>query len=131
MSLRFWLITLVLVVISGCDQPNMNPKGKQFFDMPWPSDLRLKDDGSLDLTGFPASTLNPVGYWISAQGGNNTFGFGTNSAVYFSFQQGIDSTVLPSALESILSDATVMLVNIEEGSAHYGQRDVFSSLVSF
>ncbi len=82
-----------------------------FFDAPWPSDTRLRADGSIDLAGFPGRSTLPVADLVLGRGEATTFGFGTNSAVYFRVSGPLDPTSLPVAAEATvqLRSATVLL----------------------
>jgi hypothetical protein len=83
-----------------------------FFETPWPCDVRLREDGRLDLTGFPnpgpSSMLQDILATIEAE----TVGFGTNQAGYFTFDGPLD----PAALQ-----AGVFLVDVSDGPGR-GQR---------
>jgi hypothetical protein len=83
-----------------------------FFETPWPSDTRLREDGRLKLAGFPnpgpSSMLQDYLAIIEAE----TKGFGTNQALYFTFDGPLD----PDALA-----AHVFLVDVSDGPGR-GQR---------
>ena len=89
-----------------------------FFDAPWPSDTRLRPDGSIDLTGFPGRSTNGVADFVLGGGEAATFGFGTNSAVYFRASGELDPTSVPSFAESTVQlRSTVMLLDLDEPAA--------------
>ncbi len=89
-----------------------------FFDAPWPSDTRLAPDGSIDIDGFPGRSSYPVANLILGRGAATTFGFGTNSAVYFRTDGALDPTTVPAAAEStIQSRSPVLLLDLDDPSA--------------
>ena len=122
-NIRAFLLIFSCLTLFACKQnvPQMDPKGNGFFDMPWPSDLRISD-GVLDLKQFPARKLNLLGKSITDQGIKTVDGFGTNSAIYFSFGINLDETSLPGPEQSLQDTASVMLVNIDPASEFYGAR---------
>lgn len=89
-----------------------------FFDAPWPSDTRLHPDGSIDLTGFPGRAANPIADLVLGRGEDATFGFGTNSAVYFRTTAELDLASVPAVAEVTVTDRSpVMLLNLDDPSA--------------
>jgi hypothetical protein len=89
-----------------------------FFSLPWPNDIRVMPDGSLDMAGFPLPPNNAIVANILALGASITEGFGTNSAVFFQTTGApIDTASLPSAEDSLLPGSSVMLVNLDNPGA--------------
>jgi len=89
-----------------------------FFDAPWPSDTRLRADGSIDLAGFPGRDTIAIADLVLGRGEAATFGFGTNSAVYFRVSGGIDAGTLPiSAEASVLRRSTAVLLDLDDPAA--------------
>jgi len=93
----------------------------EFFTLPWPNDVRLDDDGTVNLRGFPAgSTLVSVYLAVFEQ---EVRGWGTNAAVYFRFSSTLDTTSLPATpAETLLANATAYLVNVDPDSPDYATR---------
>lgn len=118
------ILTLCLVaLLSACNtEPQMKPKGDRFFDMPWPNDLRLNDDGSLDFSRYQSSKFHPLVKQIADVGSSNTKGFGINSAVYFHFEGAISDDNFPEVTETLDDSSLAMLVNIEPTSDRYLER---------
>lgn len=88
-----------------------------FFNAPWPSDSRLKADGSIDLTGFPGRDTVALADQVLGRGAAATFGFGTSSAVYFRMSGAIDASTLPaSAEQSVLPRSTAVLLDLDHPS---------------
>ncbi len=91
-----------------------------FFDLPWPTDIRLTDSGNLSLEGFPRTAL--IGDYIDAIEANIS-GYSVASPAYFHFSGPIDAASLPdSALAAQEQGASVFLVNIDPESPEMGQR---------
>jgi hypothetical protein len=89
-----------------------------FFDAPWPSDTRLHPDGSIDLTGFPGRATIAIADQVLGNGEAATFGFGTNSAVYFRTSGAVDPGTLPvSAEASVLPRSTAVLLDLDDPAA--------------
>jgi hypothetical protein len=129
------LVLLALACGSGTTGPTGSgaaqvqfevPRGGQmpdFFALPYPTDLRLKADGTIDLGGFPAGRRPDVlrGYLEPIERG--TRGFGTNGAAYFRFTRAIDPASLPpDVAASTRADASVFLVDIDPSSPRRGTR---------
>jgi predicted esterase len=92
-----------------------------FFNLPWPNDARRYQDGTLDLTFFPADT--PVVQDYVALFDGTIDGFSTQGGVYFRFSGPIDAESLPAdSGASIRHDSPVVLVNVDSGSPAFGRR---------
>lgn len=97
----------------------------QFFEHPWPSDLRL-DNGKVKLANYP----NPRG------SGNITAyiqymdrvldGFSPAAAGYVRFSGPLALETLPTPEGSLQPDASVQLIDIDPESPDYGQRQLVS-----
>lgn len=105
-----------------------NLESEHFFDVPFPSEVRRNEDGSIDLAKFP----NPrSAAWIRnliEAVEKDIKGFGTNSAIYFRFSSAIDAGSLP--LTPRLSRnliSSVALINVDEESPGYGETVPFYS----
>ena len=89
-----------------------------FFDAPWPSDTRLRPDGSIDLTGFPGRATNAIANLVLGRGEAATFGFGPNSAVYFRASGALDPASVPTLAEAtVQSRSTVLLLDLDDPTA--------------
>lgn len=102
------------------------PRGGQappsgFYALPFPNDLRVGDDGRMDLDDYVRPNAL-VGMYI------DTFaelqrGFGINGAVHLRFTHPIDERSLPADPDvARAEDASVYLVNVHAGSPRYGER---------
>jgi hypothetical protein len=84
-----------------------------FFSMPWPNDIRVHGDGTIDLDAWPGIASNPLAAAVAARGSSVTSGFGTNAAIYFQTSAPLDATSLPSPEKSLGDSTSVMLVNLD------------------
>ncbi len=94
-----------------------------FYDIPFPNDLRLKEDGNLDLSNFPnPDQVSILSNYLDIIA-TNTRGFGTNAAIFFRFTAPLDEGSLPQEpAETITFDSPVFLVNIDINSLNRGTR---------
>ncbi len=92
--------------------------GSDFYDLPFPNDLRRNSDGSLDLSKFPTNSLLAGQYRdaIAAE----LDGFGLNAAIFSRFSGPLDKDSLPDAPTSLQPGASVYLVNVDANSPDYG-----------
>lgn len=123
LKIRFFITFCLVALLSACNtEPQMNPGGNKFFDMPWPNDLRLTEDGTLDFSRYQSARFHPLVKQIADVGSNNTRGFGINSAIYFHFEGAISDENLPDVLETLEDSSLAMLVNIDTTSDRYLER---------
>ncbi|HTM19005.1 MAG TPA: hypothetical protein VL172_00800 [Kofleriaceae bacterium] len=93
----------------------------EFYALPFPNDLRLRADGTVDLDDHvrPNDLIGEYLDTISAR----TRGFGTNAAGFVRFSGEIDPASLPAdAAASTADDASVYLVNVDPDSPERGGR---------
>jgi len=111
-----------------------DPAGKGWHDFPFPSDLRRKPDGHIDVSGFPVGRDGPdVGALLDsyvALGDETLDGWSPNQTFYVAFDAPVDlvSTLTPKL--SAAADAPYFLVNVEPQSPAYGARVPLQSQVS-
>jgi hypothetical protein len=92
-----------------------------FYDLPFPNDLRRRDDGSIDLAAHPRP--NPLIQRYLDIFEVKTPGFGTNAAAFFRFSGRIDPRTLPSTPEESRDQtASVYLIDVDPDSIDRGQR---------
>ena len=84
--------------------------GADFYDLPFPNDLRRHADGSLDLARFPAKTPIVESYRAAVEA--TLDGFGLNETAYARFSGPLDATSLPSVEDSLKEGASVYLVEL-------------------
>ncbi len=92
--------------------------GSDFYDTPYPTDLRRHDDGTLDLSKFPTNSLLGGQYRDAASALD---GFGLNAAIFSRFSAELDPASLPDPTASTQPGASVYLVNVDTASPRYGQ----------
>jgi hypothetical protein len=128
---RTILLGLAAICLTSCGdgggggrEPTVSifdPASPDFFDVPFPNELRRHDDGTIDLAGFPNPRNDP---WVRGliEAAEENEGFGTASAVYFRFSAPIDTTTLPATPQMSRSLASsVFLVDLDEDSPGYGE----------
>jgi pimeloyl-ACP methyl ester carboxylesterase len=98
-----------------------DPGATDYFDFPFPSDLRL-DGGKVDLTGFP----NPFGVPLLDQyvsyGEAVLRGFSANGVAYFRFDRPLDSSLFPDATKSRSDASNVWILDADVASPAFGTR---------
>ena len=118
---------LIPLLLAACEPPPTGPRpmyepgSEELFDAPWPTDARVLDDGTIDVTGFPNPNELPLVdryIGVAAEQG----GYGTNSPIYLRFNGRIDESRLPTPAESQLEDSALVLVDIDPDSPHWGER---------
>ncbi len=93
----------------------------EFFDVPWPTDLRLHEDRTLDLRAFPAETAVMKDYVKLLDG--RIPGFSTNGAVYFRFTGPIDpASLLDRPEQATESGAAYFLMDADPQSPDRGKK---------
>ncbi len=93
------------------------------FDAPYPIEHMRRDDGTVRFDRMPNRHANFLGAMYQQQANEVSIGFSRNAAVFFRFDGNIAQDNLPADwAASLEEDCPVFLVNIEAGSAHYGER---------
>ncbi len=92
---------------------------EDFYDLPFPNDLRRHDDGRLDLSLFPSHALLIDQVRVAAE---QLDGFSLNAAMFARFDGPIDAASLPDPAASVAPTASVYVVNIDADSPDLGQR---------
>jgi alpha-beta hydrolase superfamily lysophospholipase len=101
--------------------PVWDPAGPSVFDAPFPTDARLRANGTPDLTGFPNPNATPLLDTILDLAQQQE-GWSPSGPYYFRFDAPIDTTKLPSPATSLSADAPVLLVDIDPSSPDWGRR---------
>ncbi len=92
-----------------------------FSTLPWPNDIRLDADGTVNLQGFPAETALVANYVTLID--EEVHGWGTSAGIFFRFSRPLQASSLPaSAAESLSSSSAVYLVDVDPTSPAYGER---------
>jgi hypothetical protein len=91
-------------------------QAENFFNLPWPADPRKTEAGTIDVSGFPnPSGSSLLGQWLELIG-ENTTGFGTYAAGYFTFSGRLSEragALRPA--DTLAADSPVFLVDISDG----------------
>lgn len=100
----------------------LEPLEEGFYAQPWPLAMRLREDGALDLAGFPmpaaATFLSDNLETIATQ----ARGFSTNGAIFMTFSGTLDPDSLPTPEQSTEEDSSIALIEVGEGSETRGER---------
>ena len=87
-----------------------------FYSAPFPGEDLRREDGSVDLTGFP----NPDGNWFVGRVlrtlAKDANGFGLTSAVFLGLSAAVDRDALPGLSESLGPGSPVFLVCVDRDS---------------
>jgi hypothetical protein len=86
-----------------------------FYDAPFPSDVRLRSDGTADLDRFPNPGRNDFVQSIIGLAAT-VHGFGTTSAIYFSVDRALTEVAAVDALRSVSPDSPVVLLRIDDAA---------------
>jgi len=94
------------------------PPADGFYALPFPNDIRVAEDGSIDLADYPR--LNDlVGLYLDTIVAEQR-GFGLSSAGFVRFTGAIDPSSLPEEA-SMAADASVYLVDVDPDSPARGE----------
>lgn len=94
---------------------------EDFYDLPFPSDLRLRPDGTLDLSRYPRLPGQLTRYVQDMDG--QIPGAGPSAGILFRLSAPLDPGTLPgSAAQSQEPGASAFVVDVTETSPTYGQR---------
>lgn len=98
-----------------------DPRRLKFYESPFPSDFRLRADGTVNYRGFPNPTKTAlIDGFIDETA--NIKGFGNSIPTYITFNGGINETRLPSLGNSAAKKSVVFLINIDADSPYRGER---------
>ena len=132
MKPAFTLIALLLLAACGNESNDITraifdmEKGKQdLYAVPYPNDLRMRDDGSIDLAHMAtaARSKDLVQRYVDVAASGKLGGFGLGAGAFFRFTGPIDTAQLPAGpVESLRAGEVVTWVNIDKRSASYGHR---------
>lgn len=92
-----------------------------FFDLPFPTELRRKADGKIDVSDFP----NPWHSEIVSRTKHDFeegYGYTTAPAIYFRFSDVVGRTALPGLKKTMGRDGPLFLVNIDRDSPGHGEK---------
>ncbi len=99
--------------------------GKGWHDAPFPSELRRRDDGGLDLSGFPAprtGSPDPLLASYLEHGEAVLDGWGVAPTIYIAFDGALQVGALPTPTASMAADSQLVLVDVDAASPERGRR---------
>jgi len=98
--------------------------GTDYWRVGMPSDLRLQDDGTWDLSDWPGGQDDDlVAMWLNAADRRLVEGWGVSSGVVTTFSGPIDAASLGAdAAPTLEDDAPVYLIDVDPDSPERGRR---------
>src|SRR5688572_13259396 len=111
--------SVLLAIVVACADPT-GPENMvafdlagDFWDFPWPSDLRLRDDGMPDLAAFPNPRDLPVVEQLLVTAKQRA-GFPVMPIAWFRFTGEPPVHVI----DDVMIDGPALLVDLERGTRH-------------
>ncbi len=97
---------------------------EEFWDFPYPSDLRLNEDGGPDLSTFPVDVAAVILIEEAVEAAQTTVsGFSNVAVVYIPFEGELDPETMPADLwASVEDDSSVYLLDIDPDSPWFGRK---------
>jgi pimeloyl-ACP methyl ester carboxylesterase len=129
--IRFMILAIIFNLLPACGTERgtgpevlFNPFFEDdFYSFPFPSDFRLKEDGHPDMTGYPNPQDISLISLYAEFAEKELYGWGTNSPVYFTFTDAIDTSTLPQEpLDSLEKNSTLIFINIDDNCSSRGER---------
>ncbi len=108
-----------LNTISNFDLETDLTNQDNFYNLPYPNDLRLNPDGTPDLTGFPIPDNNIFAESIKNIADDNT-GFPTNTAGYFRFNFPVSTQDFDDVIPAE-TNSPILLIDIDPDSPNRGE----------
>ncbi len=118
-----WFVALCLTM-SSCGDPTFEGEAvavfnvprtgaEPFFDLPWPSDLRVTPDGAIDMRDFPNPSIPILAQYLERLS-TTVRGYSVSAPNYLRFGTAIDEDSLPpNPSASLENDASVFLINVD------------------
>jgi len=91
----------------------------RFYDMPWPSDLRLTARGTPNVEGFPKSEQGSILFGLLEVAGERP-GWPTNPVAYFQFSHDVGTKLDIGTVHTTL-DAPLVLIDVDPDSPSRGE----------
>ncbi|MDV3350556.1 hypothetical protein QGP82_17750 [Leptothoe sp. LEGE 181152] len=93
----------------------------EFYNLPYPSDFRLDENGQPDLSGFPVFSKHGVGLFKRLKSiASDRPGFPTTAAGYFRFNQPLAPLNIDDLIPAV-SDSPILLIDIDRNSPERGR----------
>lgn len=115
-----FLALVALACAPGGDGPRPVVAGPGFFDRPFPSDTRMVS-GHPDLSDFPLQEEIPLLQRYTEQA-PMLDGFGLASPMWVQFEGPLELSALPTPAQSVTSEASVFVVDVDPHSPERGRR---------
>ena len=116
----------MLLGLLACTAPGplpMDDLGGDFFDAPWPSDLRRTPSGGLEMATFPGASDLPLVQMYTELGETGLDGAGTTAPIYFRFEGPLDTSTLPATGRgSVYPSSSLFLIDVDPDSPEFGRR---------
>jgi hypothetical protein len=132
MSKRCIVLLMLACLAAACDEKtsvftsamfNMRRAAQDLYAIPYPNDVRLQPDQTIDLAGIEKDQLELIKLYVETVIANRLGGFACGGAIHIRFNNTIDTTSLPQTpRESLLPGSSLFLVNIDKASPEYAQR---------
>lgn len=103
----------------------LSPAIADWHNTPFPTDLRRKADGKLDLSGFPTNRkgeIMPLLDKYVALGAATLDGFSIAPTIYVRFDAPLDPKQMPTIEETQAGDGFFFLLDVTADSPEYGRR---------
>jgi hypothetical protein len=124
------LSALLVVAVGGCSPSAEEPQPQTaalfdlelaggFFDFPWPSDARLLDSGSPDVSTFPLIQPGDTVDLYLQSIPSMVQGFGTNPLMHVRFDGALDPYGWPAPMGTVGPESPVQLINVDPASLQY------------
>ena len=91
------------------------------WDVPFPSDMGVMPDGTINVKGFPNTFLRKTVRHIKSAVANG-YGYSTCPTIYFTFNKPLHPSRLPDTLTTLQSGSPIFLVDIDPDSPERGRR---------
>ncbi|MCA9771274.1 MAG: hypothetical protein KC466_02640, partial [Myxococcales bacterium] len=125
-SLPTFVLVAATLAAVGCSDTQFRfdlSGGGGFYDLPFPTDLRLDAEGRPDLSGFPNPTANAVVDLLTTVAHEDARGWSTGMPVYLAFTAPIDTPQLPEDPRAFEDPASpIQLIDVDPASPERGRR---------
>lgn len=94
-------------------QVRFDPEASGFYRVPWPSDARLTEQGSPDLSDFPNISVELLDAY-RAEIESDAFGYSNMPVIYFAFDQEVPPEALVGSVTTTVFTSPVQLIDVSE-----------------
>lgn len=111
-------VSMLCALALGCAA---SPPSNELYPLPWPDERLRREDGRLDLSGFPRGAGAPIRD-AALDALATADGFGVASAVLFPLDGPLDPRSLPSVEASVEPGSAVFVIDVDPDSPERGRR---------